>query len=183
MTDEEKKAMAAALADMQEKCKAFAAALADGDKDPPADEDKDPPADEATSAAAALCAFTGLRSPLAALAAVLSGQPAGGAGGEGGGADPKVQHRHTVELAVRDGSLPPTMKAWAEGLSSEQLSTFLSKQKKVPTRSNGAGAQPGASAGVTSLSASDREVAKRLNISEEKFLAQKQRLAAQGKGV
>jgi phage I-like protein len=173
MDPEEKKAMQAALAEMQEQCKAMAAKLAAEDDPKPKDEEGDDKKD-AVSAAAALCALTGEKNPLAALAKLVGkSEPAEGE---------TVASR--VALAVSEGKLPPALKSVAESWSHEQLASYLAQTKAVPTRTNGAGAKPGQNgqAGPVSLSAADKMVAKNLNIPEAKFLEQKQRLAAQQKG-
>lgn len=182
MDPEEKKAMQAALADMQEKCKAMAAKLAEDDADPKGDDEKTAAAatdgddkKDAVSAAAALCALTGEKNPLAALAKLVASksEPAEGE---------TVASR--VALAVSEGKLPPALKSVAESWSHEQLASYLANTKAVPTRTHGGAARPGQNGqgGPVSLSAADKMVAKNLNIPEAKFLEQKQRLAAQQKG-
>lgn len=184
MDEEEKKAMKAALADMQDKCKAMAAKLAEDDKKDDTtqaaegdgdDDKKDDDKKDAVSAAAALCALTGEKNPLAALAKLV------GSKGEPAPAAETVASR--VALAVSEGKLPPALKPVAESWSHEQLSAYLANTKAVPTRANGAAAKPGQQGGLVSLSANDKAVARNLGISEEKFLAQKQRLAAQKEGA
>lgn len=182
MNEEDVKAMKAALAEMQDKCKAMEAKLAEGDGPPPPPKDE-PDGDEgdkkdATSAAAALCALTGEKNPLAALAKLVERQAAG----SGDGA-PTVAQR--VALAVSEGKIPPVLKATAETWTGEQLAAYLASVKGVPVRGangGGTGARQGGTGGATTLSTAEREVARRLNIPEDKFLASKNKLNA-GKGA
>ena len=181
MNEEEKKAMKAALAEMQDKCKAMEAKLAEGDDAPPPHDEPD--GDEgdkkdATSAAAALCALTGEKNPLAALAKLVERQAAG----SGDGA-PSVAQR--VALAVSEGKLPPALKPAAETWTDEQLTAYLNAVKGVPVKGptgGGSGARQGNGGGSTTLSSAEREVCKRMGITEEKFLASKNKLNT-GKGA
>lgn len=179
MNEEEKKAMRASLAEMQDKCKAMEAKLAEGDDAPPPPPHDEPDGDEgdkkdATSAAAALCALTGEKNPLAALAKLVERQAAGDDGGA-----PSVAQR--VALAVSEGKLPPVLRATAETWTGEQLAAYLAVAKGVPVKGptgGGTGARQGASGAATTLSTAEREVAKRLGITEAAFLASKNNLNA-----
>ncbi len=182
MNEEEKKAMRASLAELQDKCKALEAKLAGGDDAPPPPPHDEPDGDEgdkkdATSAAAALCALTGEKNPLAALAKLVERQAAGD---DGGG--PSIAQR--VALAVSEGKLPPALKTVAETWTGEQLSSYLASVKGVPVKTPGgsSGARQGSTGAATTLSTAEREVAKRLGIPEDKFLASKNKLTA-GKGA
>lgn len=176
MNEEEKKAMKAALAEMEEKCKAMSAKLAESDAPPPPHDEPD--GDEgdkkdATSAAAALCALTGERNPLAALAKLVERQAAGDDGA------PSIAQR--VALAVSEGKLPPVLKSVAETWTGEQLAAYLASVKGVPVKGptgSSSAARQGSTGAATTLSAADREVAKRLGIPEDKFLASKNNLNA-----
>lgn len=182
MNEEEKKAMKAALAEMEEKCKAMSAKLAESDAPPPPHDEPD--GDEgdkkdATSAAAALCALTGERNPLAALAKLVERQAAGSDN------TPSIASR--VALAISEGKLPPVMKQVAETWTEAQLTSYLAAVKGVPVKGptgGNTGARQGSNGGgSTTLSTAEREVCKRMGITEEKFLASKNALVSTGKGV
>lgn len=182
MDEEEKKAMKAALAEMQEQCKAMAAKLAEddgeeGDKTAASEgEGEGDPEENAKAAAAALCALTGEKNPVSALAKLVKGQ----------GQVETQTHAHRVELAISEGDLPPALKETALSWNEAQLSAFLKTSPKVKT-TRGGGSKPPANGGpnAATLSAADKNVAKRLGITPEKMLEAKAKQGpiGSGKGV
>lgn len=175
MDEEEKKAMKAALAEMQEQCKAMAAKLeGEGEGDPEEGQtaaSEGDPEEDAKAAAAALCALTGEKSPVSALAKLVKGQ----------GAQETQTHAHRVELAIRDGALPPALKETALSWNEAQLAAYLKTAPKVKT-SAGGGTKPPAGGGQVTLSAADKEVAKRFGLTPEKMLEAKIKMGPMGSG-
>lgn len=130
--------------------------------------DPPPPSEDAQAAAAALCALTGETSPMVALAKLTA---------SGGQQTERVTHEHKIELAIRDGKLPPALRSAALTWTGEQLAAYLGAAPPVRTTAGG-GAKPPASGagGAVSLSAADHEVCKRMGISPEKLLEAKVKL-------
>lgn len=168
MDEEEKKAMEAKLAALMEECAKLKAKLeGKGEEEEQTAASEGTPEENAQAAAAALCALTGEKNPLSALAKLVKGQASQ--------ASQEPPHAHQVELAIRDGALPPALKETALGWSPEQLAAYLKASPKVKT-SAGGGAKPPTTGGQVTLSAADREVAKRLGLTPEKMLEAKAKI-------
>jgi phage I-like protein len=180
----DKEEIAKKLAAMQEQCAALAAALAEGD-DPEDDEDKPKPEGmsddaegEAASVAAALCVHTGLKSPLKALAKLLSGRGAGG----GGEDQEQADRAKLIEEGIASGKLQPSLKVWAETLSVASLRKFLSGAKPVVKTRASADEPAKKGPASTALSPAEAKVCKDMGIKPEKFLEQRAKLSAAGGG-
>lgn len=78
-----------------------------------------------------------------------------------------------IEEATKAGKLSPRMKGWAEGLSFEQLTEFLSAAPVI-VAPNGGGGGGGGPLQVATLSADEKAEARRQGVSEETFLKAKQ---------
>ena len=76
----------------------------------------------------------------------------------------------TIEEAIKAGKLTPAMKAWAETMTPEQLTAFLSS---APVLVNGQQQQQ-QQTGVATLTAEDKAAARLAGVTEEIFLAAKQ---------
>ncbi len=163
MDEEEKKAMEEKLKALMAECAKLQAKL-EGKSEEETAASEGTPEENAQAAAAALCALTGEKDPIVALAKLVKGQ----ATPEG------PSHAHQVELAIRDGALPPVLKETALSWSPEQLAAYLKASPKVKTQVGG-GAKPATAGGQVTLSAADREVARRLGLSPEKMAEAKAR--------
>ncbi len=186
MTKEE---MMKALAAINEQCQALAAALdempddavaaaADPDEKEKVAASAEPEGDkaEATSVAAALCAFTGLKSPLKALAKVLSA----GGGAAGGEDQEQADKVALIEQGIASGKLQPSLKPWASTLSAASLRKYLGSAKPVVKTAETKEAASKTGASSTTLSATEQKVCKDMGISHEAFVAQRAKLSGAG---
>lgn len=153
---------------------ADALAAGDGDGDSKTDDEKK---EDAQQAASALCALTGEKSPMKALAKLVDGQTSNEV------QTSALSHAQRVAEGKANGKIPPALETWAMSLSASQLTDYLGRVKGVPTKTNGAALSTGAKgakAPATSLSAAQSAVAQRMGIKPEKYLDFLNKRAASG---
>ena len=77
-----------------------------------------------------------------------------------------------VDDGIKAGKLTPAMKTWAEGMSHEQLTAFLSTAPVIVAPSGGGGAPQGVGAlTVATMSAEHKAEADRFGVSHETYVA------------
>jgi len=81
----------------------------------------------------------------------------------------------TIDEATKAGKLTPAMKGWAESMTLEQLTAFLST---APVIVNPNGGAPAGQTQVAILSAEEKAQARQMGVTDEDFLAAKKAQAA-----
>lgn len=82
----------------------------------------------------------------------------------------------TIDEAIKGGKLTPAMKTWAESMTLEQLTAFLSSAPVIVTP--GGGALPGPGNEIATLSAEEKAQARQQGVTDEVFLEAKKAQAA-----